>query len=388
MVLRPDGCGLKLDASGGGLKRKRKMNRIINLTLCKTRTDPFMVSITNGANYSSFTYDGLGRRVADAEVQSGVATDAKFVWDGQTLAEQRDSTGTNITKRFFSEGEQISGTNYYFTRDHLGSVREMTDSSGTIQARYSYDPYGRMTQISGGLSADFGYAGMYYHAPSGLNLTLYRAYDSDLGRWLSRDPLAEGAGLNLYAYVANNPINLFDPYGMFAWGQFFTGIAEVAGGIAGVAAATGGEVASGGLSTALSGYVAVNSVVVGSHGIADIIASFSNDTQFQQGIQNQPSNIASIIGNAVDGQNGQEIGNNIDLGLNISSDLNDVMNPETVNSTTEGGLSLINDILSKMKDLMDSSENGNGPCPGNGSGNGQNDEWNFINQLSMAEWAY
>ncbi len=173
-----------------------------------------LVSITSPTNQSVFAYDGLGRRVQDIELQNGVSVSTNtFLWDGQTLVEERDSTGGTVVKRFFGEGEQISGANYYFTRDHLGSVREMTDGSGTIQARYDYDPYGRQTLIAGTMSADFGYAGMYVHQPSGLNLTLYRAYDPDLGRWLSRDPLAEAAGLNLYAYVANNPINLLDPYG-------------------------------------------------------------------------------------------------------------------------------------------------------------------------------
>jgi RHS repeat-associated protein len=174
-----------------------------------------MVSFTGPTNQSLFTYDGFGRRIQIIELQNGVPVSTnKFLWDGLALAEQRDSTGATVTKRFFGQGEQISGTNYFFTRDHLGSVREMVDSSGTIRARYDYDPYGRKTKISGSLDADFGYAGMYYHAVSGLNLTLYRAYDADLGRWLSRDPLAEQAGLNLYAYAANNPINHRDKFGL------------------------------------------------------------------------------------------------------------------------------------------------------------------------------
>lgn len=119
-----------------------------------------------------------------------------------------------MTERFFSEGEQVSDTNYYFTRDHLGSVREVMNAAGVMQARYDYDPYGRMTVIAGSFTADFGYAGMYYHPASGLNLTLFRAYDSDLGRWLNRDPIGERGGLNLYAYVGNNPINRVDPLGL------------------------------------------------------------------------------------------------------------------------------------------------------------------------------
>jgi RHS repeat-associated protein len=138
----------------------------------------------------------------------------KFVWCRTQLCEQRDLTGTMVTKRFFGEGEQISGVNYFFTRDHLGSVREMTDASGAIQARYDYDPYGRRTKISGSLDADFAFTGDYYHAASGLYLTLYRAYDSDLGRWPNRDPIQERGGLNLYAYVANNPVNKIDPRGL------------------------------------------------------------------------------------------------------------------------------------------------------------------------------
>lgn len=175
-----------------------------------------LVAINNQYNNtrSEFTYDGYGRRVKIIEKANGTATSTnQFVWSGMSLCQQRDGSD-NVTKRFYAEGEQISGANYYFTRDHLGSVREMTDSSGNIRAEYAYDPYGRQTKVSGDLNADFGYTGYYVHQPSGLQLALFRAYDSDIGRFINRDPIEEGGGLNLYDYVANNPINYFDPLGL------------------------------------------------------------------------------------------------------------------------------------------------------------------------------
>jgi RHS repeat-associated protein len=106
---------------------------------------------------------------------------------------------------------------YFYTRDHLGSIREVTDASGTVRARYTYDPYGRRVRVAGDVDADFGFAGMFWSAEAGLALTRFRAYDPDLGRWCSRDPLPNAEveeGPNLYAYVGNNPLNLVDPLGL------------------------------------------------------------------------------------------------------------------------------------------------------------------------------
>ena len=110
--------------------------------------------------------------------------------------------------------ENASGRAYYYTFDHLGSVREMTDGSGAIQARYDYDPYGRATLVSGSNLATFGYTHSYMHQTSGFNLFWFRTYDSNTGRWLSRDPSAERGGLNLYGYCIDSPIDYIDPLGL------------------------------------------------------------------------------------------------------------------------------------------------------------------------------
>jgi RHS repeat-associated protein len=142
-----------------------------------------------------------------------------FVWCGNTICEERDATGSTVTKRFFAEGEQRIGDtdpNYYFTRDQLGSVREVTNSSGVLVSQFDYDPWGNRAGIAGNMNLDFGFTGHYYHENSGLNLAMYRAYNPSLGRWISRDPIGENGGLNLYGYVGNDPIDSFDPFGLFS----------------------------------------------------------------------------------------------------------------------------------------------------------------------------
>jgi RHS repeat-associated protein len=87
-------------------------------------------------------------------------------------------------------------------------------STGTVASQYTYDPYGNQTTVSG-TASDIGYAGYFAHAVSGLDFTLYRAYDPTHARWLNRDPIGERGGINLYAYADGNPVDNTDPLGLF-----------------------------------------------------------------------------------------------------------------------------------------------------------------------------
>ena len=79
--------------------------------------------------------------------------------------------------------------------DHLGTIHEMTDSSVSVKTAYRYTPYGvRTKQGFSTMDCDFGFTGHYHHEVSGLVLTWYRAYDPDMGRWLSADPLENVTG--------------------------------------------------------------------------------------------------------------------------------------------------------------------------------------------------
>ena len=193
-----------------------------------------LLAVTTGNQRTEFTYDGFSRLRSLRLLTNGVeASHRRFVWCGAMICEERDAAGV-VTRRYFDEGMKIeAGANagsYFYTRDHLGSIREVIDSAGNVRARYAYDPYGRRTKLAGDVDADFGFAGMFWSPEVNLSLTLFRAYDAALGRWLSRDPLGNAEaveGPNLYAYVANDPVNLIDPLGLasdrlFAGGLHWT----------------------------------------------------------------------------------------------------------------------------------------------------------------------
>jgi len=138
---------------------------------------------------------------------------------------ETNGSGTISEEYIFFNGERIarvdrpSGTAHYYFSDHLGSTSTITDPTGTVvQERCYYFPYGGTTSCTGSDPNHYKFTGKERDTESGNDYFGARYYTSNIGRFMSPDPLrgtlADPQTLNMYAYVRNNPTNLTDPTGM------------------------------------------------------------------------------------------------------------------------------------------------------------------------------
>ncbi|MCW5686895.1 MAG: RHS repeat-associated core domain-containing protein, partial [Pseudolabrys sp.] len=108
--------------------------------------------------------------------------------------------------------------------DLLGSIVATLDPGGAPFARHGYKPYGESSSAPG----QFGFTGQRIDGELG-GLYYYRArhYSPAWGRFLQPDPIGHASGLNLYAYVENDPLNAVDPTGNWletGWDLFNIGL--------------------------------------------------------------------------------------------------------------------------------------------------------------------
>ena len=100
---------------------------------------------------------------------------------------------------------QKDGTWFTYGYDITKNVCEVFGPAGYIRTAYSYAPFGNVT-ASGDVTQPFQWSSEHYDSELDLVYYNYRHYSPALGRFLSRDPIEEQGGLNLYAFVQNNQL--------------------------------------------------------------------------------------------------------------------------------------------------------------------------------------
>ncbi|MDD3813989.1 MAG: RHS domain-containing protein [Desulfocapsaceae bacterium] len=193
--------------------------------------------ITDGT--FTFTYDGLNR-IIQVEKQSATvatygydssnrrirktvgATTTHYLYDlnNQLIAETLVD-GTVLREYIYLDGEpmvlkeyQTNPGTYYFINDHLGTPQQLVTVSGAVVWQAAYLPFGKAQITTATVANNLRFPGQYYDAETGLHYNWNRFYDPEVGRYISADPIGLRGGLNLYAYVSGNPVNIPDKSGL------------------------------------------------------------------------------------------------------------------------------------------------------------------------------
>ena len=186
----------------------------------------------------SYQYDVFGRRIETND--NGVIT--RYVYDRDRVLLELDGEGELLARYVHGNGvdhplkmerEKSPYTNasyqrqeFYYHRDRLGNVTEITDFAGNVVQRYVYDAFGGFkiyddtgVEITTAANSKFlpnplTFSSRAYEV-TGLYYYRSRFYDPKTGSFISADPVGfAGGDTNLYRYVLNNPVNFTDPYGL------------------------------------------------------------------------------------------------------------------------------------------------------------------------------
>jgi RHS repeat-associated protein len=166
----------------------------------------------------SFKYDPSGRRIYKSS-SSGTSI---YAYDGGNLIEEVNAAAAAVARYAVSRGidEPLAmlrnGTTSYYENDGLdsGSITSLSNAAGVLAQAYTFDSFGNQTASSGSLTNPFRYTAREFDSETNLYYLRARYYDSNVGRFISEDPIRFNGGINLYAYVMNNPLNLTDATGL------------------------------------------------------------------------------------------------------------------------------------------------------------------------------
>jgi len=120
----------------------------------------------------------------------------------------------------------VSGSiRYYAATDQLGSVTQVTDSSGKAVWQSEYAAFGVVAGAQGSIGFDGMFAGEDIDPDTHLTYHWNRWRSEDGSSFISEDPARDG--INWYSYVRNSPLTSTDPTGLWGWSNFWGGLLDI-----------------------------------------------------------------------------------------------------------------------------------------------------------------
>ncbi len=176
-----------------------------------------IVSTWNGSGSTAqstnrFVYDGWNL-VAILNHTNGLVQ--SFAWGTDASGTLQGAGGVGgLISMTVHQGTNAGAYFYCYDGNH-NVVALVNAANGALAGQWEYDAFGNLLRATGPLAFEnpFLFSTKFYDWETRFYYYGYRYYDPDTGRWPSRDPLGELGGLDLYGFVANNPINAFDPDG-------------------------------------------------------------------------------------------------------------------------------------------------------------------------------
>ena len=165
-----------------------------------------------GSTKIAYQHNALNQRVAKL-VNNQVVE--KYLWlNLTTLLATLHANDTPKQVFHYSSGRMPykfvqDDQSYYLHYNQVGSLRAVSDSSGSIVKQIEYDSFGQIISDSNeNFVVPFGFAGGLYDVQTKLNRFGYRDYDAKTGKWTAKDPIGfSGGDVNLYGYVLDDPVN-------------------------------------------------------------------------------------------------------------------------------------------------------------------------------------
>ncbi len=178
----------------------------------------------------SFEYDILGRRISKGTTEKQIS----YIYSNNDMVQEIETLSGSIVTKDYINGlwvddiisYTLSGDMYYYHKNHLGSVIALSDDTGEVVMKYDYDVFGKtyVETLSGSIAIenyegnDYSnyrlFTGREWDEEVGLYYYRARFYDSEIGRFISRDPIGVKDDVNLYAYVGNSPVIFVDAMGL------------------------------------------------------------------------------------------------------------------------------------------------------------------------------